>query len=317
MKLQHVTLLLLSMVLFSCGKPSANNSVDEVIALFENSVNQKELTPLNEVFSSKAKIYEQGSVDESWEKYRDGHLGKEINEMANMEFSFDIKETIEGMDMALVRGNYLIEGEMHGSQISSAGLATLSLTIEDGLWKIVHLQFSRGCKKSASAHDHSNHKNETTAKPKAKSPKTAAMANIGDAHIHIDYSSPRVRGREIWGGLIAYDEVWATGAHRATAINFPKDVIINDTKVPAGKYGFFTIPGKETWTLIINKNWDQHMSDDYDPADDVVRITVTPEKLTENQEELLYTVTETGNNKGEIAMSWEKLRVSFTVEVME
>ncbi len=317
MKIKHLAILFMSVIAMSCSKPQASNSVDEVVSLFEESVNQKDLTPLNEVFSSQAKIYEQGSVDESWEKYRDGHLGKEIADMENMKFSLDIKETSSGMDMALVRGNYLIEGAMHGSQISSAGLATLSLKIEDGMWKIVHLQFSRGCNKPSSGHDHGSHEEQSSAKPKAKSPKTAAMANVGEAHIHIDYSSPRMRGREIWGGLVAYDEVWATGAHRATAINFPKDVMINGTEVPAGKYGFFTIPGEDTWTLIINKNWDQHMADDYNASEDVVRITVKPEKLTENQEELLYTVTETGDNKGKISMAWEKLRVSFELEVVE
>ena len=67
-----------------------------------------------------------------------------------------------------------------------------------------------------------------------KSPHRIAMANIGDAHVHIEYGSPGVRGRTIWGGLVAYDQVWAAGAHNATKISFSKAVKIGTTKVEAG-----------------------------------------------------------------------------------
>lgn len=89
---------------------TSENSVDGVVALFVKSVNENDLEPLNAVFSAKAKIYEQGSVDESWEKYRGGHLGKEIEAMENMKFSIDVKESLESDQMALVRGNYNIQG---------------------------------------------------------------------------------------------------------------------------------------------------------------------------------------------------------------
>lgn len=312
-KLFTTTILALSVLMFSCNdsvKPK--NTANEVLDLFVSSVNDKNLEPLNAVFSPKAKIYEQGSVDDSWEHYRDGHLGKEIEEMQEMTFSVEVAESLVNKEMALLRGNYLIKGEVQGQQINSAGLITLSMQVEEGMWKIVHLQFSRGCNKPAN--DHAAHGADNDDKPKPKSPKTAAMGNAGDTHIHIDYSSPSVRGRTIWGGLVEYDKVWATGAHRATAINFSEDVEINNTKVPAGKYGFFTIPGENEWTLIINKNWDQHMSDDYDPSLDVVRIKVDPEKLSENQEALTYAVNETGNSTAEVTMVWEKLKVSFEVK---
>ncbi len=314
-KLLTTTILALSGLMFSCNdsvKPQ--NTANEVLDLFVNSVNDKNLEPLNAVFSPKAKIYEQGSVDDSWEHYRDGHLGKEIEEMQNMTFDIEIAESLVNKEMALLRGNYLIKGEMQGQQINSEGLVTLSMQVEGDMWKIVHLQFSRGCKQAAT--DHSAHGAGNDEQPKPKSPKTSAMGNVGDAHIHIDYSSPSMRGRTIWGGLIEYDKVWATGAHRATTINFSKDVEINNIKVPAGKYGFFTIPGKKEWTLIINKNWDQHMSDDYDQKQDVVRIVVKPEVLAENQEALTYSVTEINDTKASVAIAWEKLKVSFEVKTL-
>ncbi len=154
---------------------------------------------------------------------------------------------------------------------------------------------------------------EKPARKKPLSPKREAMAMVGENHIHIDYSSPSVRGRVIWGGLVPYNQVWSTGAHKATAISFAQDVIINDTPVPAGKYGFFTIPGEGKWTLILNKNWDQHLADEYDEAEDVVRLTVTPEKLPEMQESLTYQVEPLNDSTARISVSWEHLKVSFEV----
>ena len=91
--------------------------------------------------------------------------------------------------------------------------------------------------------EHDNHvttpKKEETPKKKVLSPHTSAMEMIGDAHIHIDYSSPGVRGRIIFGGLVGYDNVWQAGAHNATWIETNKDLIIDDKVLPKGKYGFF------------------------------------------------------------------------------
>ena len=102
-----------------------------------------------------------------------------------------------------------------------------------------------------------------------------AMAIVGDAHIHIEYSAPSVRGRIIYGGLLAYGEVWQSGAHNATWIETNKDIIINENLLKAGKYGFFTIPNKDKWTIIFNKNWNQHGKDEYDESEDVLRFDVT------------------------------------------
>jgi Protein of unknown function (DUF2911) len=153
----------------------------------------------------------------------------------------------------------------------------------------------------------------STEKKKPASPKQQAMAMVGKNHIHIEYSSPSVRGRVIWGGLVAYDKVWSTGAHKATSINFPEAVTINGNELPAGKYGFFTIPGEETWTVILNKNWDMHLADEYQQAEDVLRFEVTPEKLAETQEALKYSVESTGDNTGTISVAWENLKISFDV----
>lgn len=147
------------------------------------------------------------------------------------------------------------------------------------------------------------------------SSRRVATAEVGGTKVMINYGSPGKRGRVIWNGLVAYDQVWVTGAHWATAIEFSKDVKVNGTTIPAGMYGFFTIPNPNEWTLIINKRYDQHLADDYSDAEDVVRIKVKPENLTNLVQRLTYTVTPSGN-KGTIDMAWDNVKVSLPFEVI-
>ncbi len=144
--------------------------------------------------------------------------------------------------------------------------------------------------------------------------KARAMGSIGNTGITINYYSPATRGRVIWGGLVPFDNVWVTGAHRATTIEFDQEVEIGGTVVAPGKYGLFTIPGKEEWTCIINKNWDQHLADNYDKKDDVVRVVVKPEVETANQERLWYVIEGESNTAGEVVLYWEKLEVSLPIK---
>lgn len=155
------------------------------------------------------------------------------------------------------------------------------------------------------AHDHSAHDHSTHAGPSAsKSPRTAAMANIGKNHVHLDYSAPSVRGREIFGGLVAYNDVWVTGAHTATSISFNQDLEIGGKLIPAGKYALFTIPRVDKWTLILNKNFNQHLADDYDKKEDVARWEITPVVLKESVEKLTFEVISTKGNEGKLRFAW-------------
>lgn len=162
--------------------------------------------------------------------------------------------------------------------------------------------------------DHDHAAAQTASPSTSKSPATEAMTNIGGTHVHIAYHAPSTRGRQIFGGLVAYDEVWVTGAHSATAIEFYGDVELNGNKVAKGKYALFTIPGESEWTIIINENYEQHLADDYDQDLDIVRLKASPEKLSEVQEQLLYEVKSTGDKKGVISISWADVKVSFNVK---
>ena len=139
---------------------------------------------------------------------------------------------------------------------------------------------------------------------------------VGNTDIKINYHAPAVRGRTIWGGLVAYDAVWVTGAHKATSLEVGKDCKVGNKTIPAGKYAIFTIPGKEEWTIIINKNWSQHLADDYSETDDVVRLKVKPEVTGNVVERLQYEIDQRGERLADIIISWEKVRVSFLMEIL-
>jgi hypothetical protein len=146
------------------------------------------------------------------------------------------------------------------------------------------------------------------------SPHRTAMATINGNHIHMEYNSPGVKGRVIWGGLVPYDKVWATGAHLATRIQFSKDVTINGKKIPAGQYAFFTIPGRDKWIAILNTRFDQHLADDYDEKEDVVRLELKPEEHTMTPR-LTYSIIRLSDNAGEVQMDWENLRIRIPLQM--
>jgi hypothetical protein len=140
--------------------------------------------------------------------------------------------------------------------------------------------------------------------------KAIATGRIKNTFITVLYHSPAVRGRVVWGGLVPFDQVWVTGAHMATSIEFEGTATIGEQELPAGKYGLFTIPSQEEWTVVINKNWDQHLTDEYREEDDIVRIQVKPNTLLENQERLMYSFQEST-----LTVSWEKISVAIPISV--
>lgn len=140
-------------------------------------------------------------------------------------------------------------------------------------------------------------------------------AQIGGSHIIIKYHAPAVRGRTIWGGLVPYGEVWVTGAHSATIFEIDKNFVVGEKSIAAGKYSLFTIPGKDQWTIIINKNWEQHLADEYDQKDDVVRLMVAPEPQDLLQERLKYIIIPETDSKGVLSIRWEKIKVSMPFQI--
>ncbi len=154
--------------------------------------------------------------------------------------------------------------------------------------------------------------NETD-KPKPKSPPAVAKATIASGtEVTIDYSQPSVKGRVIGENLEPKKgEVWRAGANATTIFEVSKDVTINGKKLPAGKYGFFTIDNGDNWTIIFNKVWKDWGAYKYKESEDALRITVPAKKdNTPFTETLTYAV----NKSGEVNLLWGGIKVGFVVK---
>lgn len=147
------------------------------------------------------------------------------------------------------------------------------------------------------------------------SPKASVMYTVGLTEVTVTYSSPAVAGREIWGKLVPYNEVWRTGANTATEINFTTDVMVAGKPVKAGKYALFTIPTNGKWTVILNSNAGQWGSTNYKQDLDVLRFEVTPETLTEPKERLGFYINHVSADEAHVVMKWEKVKIKFPVSV--
>ena len=137
---------------------------------------------------------------------------------------------------------------------------------------------------------------------------------IGLSDVSISYHRPGVKGREIWGNVVKYDEVWRAGANEPTLITFSDDVTIDGKKLGAGTYRFVVIPSKTgDWALIFNtetKNWGTV----YEAKYDSLKIMVKPE--TASQEEWMsFSFTDLTPASARVVLAWEKIRLSFKFEI--
>ena len=141
------------------------------------------------------------------------------------------------------------------------------------------------------------------------SPPATATGKINAATITIDYGSPSVKGRTIWGDLVPYGQVWRAGANEATAFTTDKDIMVEGKLLPAGKYAFFVIPNEKEWTIIFNKTAGQWGAYKYDATQDALRVSVKPRKSEKMNERLVYEVNENG-----IVLKWENLEVPVAIK---
>jgi hypothetical protein len=149
----------------------------------------------------------------------------------------------------------------------------------------------------------------------APSPGAKVSQRVGLTDISVDYSSPGVKGRKIWGELVPNDKVWRTGANAATKITFSRDVTIGGKPVPAGTYGVVTIPTASTWTVMLSK--DTHVLEGgkaYDEKEEAARATVTPTAIPQ-RERLVFVFGNTTDEGTSLDLEWEKLRVSLPITV--
>lgn len=144
----------------------------------------------------------------------------------------------------------------------------------------------------------------------AASPQSTVKQRVGVTDIEITYSRPGVKGRKIFGGLEQFGKVWRTGANNATKVTFSTDITFGGTKVAAGSYGLFTIPGETEWAVILNKVPGQWGAYRYEAKDDVLRVTVKPVKVAELIETFTIDVNDVRDGSATLNLSWEHTRVS-------
>lgn len=147
---------------------------------------------------------------------------------------------------------------------------------------------------------------------KIKSPRKELTGEIAGVPVTINYGSPAVNDRVIYGDLVPYEKVWRTGANEATRITFGKDVKVGTEgkTLEAGTYSLFTLPGsKEEWTVIFNKVADQWGAYDYEESADAARVSGSSAAATSKAERMDFVLA-----ANEVRFMWDDLMVSFPVD---
>jgi hypothetical protein len=146
------------------------------------------------------------------------------------------------------------------------------------------------------------------------SPHAMVEQVVGVTTLRLDYSSPAVNGREIWGGLVPYDHVWRAGANAPTRLEITEASTIFGTAVPAGAYTLFVIPTATDWTIILNRDSQGRGFQGYDQAEDVARGTVTPTDAPV-RERLAYTFDDTTDHSTSLVLDWAGKRAAMPITI--
>ena len=141
------------------------------------------------------------------------------------------------------------------------------------------------------------------------SPRESVTGKINEATISIDYGSPSVRGRKIWGALVPFDKIWRAGANEATTFQTDKDLIVEGKKLPAGKYSLFIIPNEKKCVVIFNKKAKQWGAYNYDQDLDQLRVEVSPKEESKSTEKLLFLVKD-----NTVALLWDNWEIALDIK---
>lgn len=135
-----------------------------------------------------------------------------------------------------------------------------------------------------------------------------ATGKIGNATVTINYSSPSVRDREIWGALVPYGKIWRAGANAATTFETDKALTIEGKELPAGKYSVFIIPSKGEAAVIFNKDLEQRGTEKYNQTQDQLRVGVKTTSIPKT-EKLTYVITAKG-----FALNWDTISIPVSAK---
>lgn len=178
-------------------------------------------------------------------------------------------------------------------------------------------------------HDHAHHSTEAgdptavaeafvvtglridEADPPAGSSVGRAGLRYGDGgYVSVVHGKPYARGRQVWGGLVGYDAVWAAGAHRATELATTVPLIVGGARVEPGVYALFVTPRAERWTLHVNRGAGQHLADEYDPAADLATVDAEPATSGTPVEGLTWSFADDGSA---LTLAWGDRAAAFPI----
>jgi Protein of unknown function (DUF2911) len=149
------------------------------------------------------------------------------------------------------------------------------------------------------------------------SPLAIVSSRYKDTYIKITYSQPHKLGRTIFGGLVPYGQVWRTGANEATELTVTRDIKINGADLKAGSYSFFTIPGKETWTMILNSDLGLWGAYNYNPKLDVLRFDVAVTPVTDYVFEAFTILIDPRNASADLILAWDRTKILIPIQFQE
>ncbi|CAI8293562.1 MAG: hypothetical protein CNE98_06780 [Bacteroidetes bacterium MED-G17] len=150
-----------------------------------------------------------------------------------------------------------------------------------------------------------------------KSPYSKIFQKVGLTDISIEYSRPSAKGRKVFGHLVPFGDLWRTGANASTKIKFNKQVKIAGQELAAGQYALYTIPNEQEWEIILHKNttlWGTG-GKDYKEEENVLRFSVTPQKILDFTETFQITIEDISDEQCLIVLSWEKTRINFKINL--
>ena len=145
------------------------------------------------------------------------------------------------------------------------------------------------------------------------SPDATVTQIVGVTEVKIDYSSPGVKERKIWGELVPFGEIWRTGANEATTITFDDAVKINGTELLAGTYGIHTIPNESEWEFIFSKDTKIDGGSNFNKDNEVLRVKAKPEEH-HFMERMTFLFTDVTDKSVIVNLLWDELKVSFNIE---
>jgi Protein of unknown function (DUF2911) len=148
----------------------------------------------------------------------------------------------------------------------------------------------------------------------APSPTQTVKQDFGVGSVELTYSRPTTKGRKVFGDLVPFNKLWRTGANAATKITFSEPVEMDGKKIDTGSYVLYTIPGEETWEVILNKGLTNWGIDGYKESEDVAKIKVTPYKVKDPIESFTMEFANVKPESCDLQIKWEKrgITIPFT-----